>query len=390
MSDKLFIDLKCRQKTSKNEYIAEKIAEMIHNGVLFAGEKLPSKKKLSEKLGVSVITVQKAYEHLLEQGMIRSVPRSGFYVERMERPFESSAQGKEEQGIVTLREEERFYDTEEMPDHNHQKKIAAVNDLTGFGRCSLSVTIPVISAMKIQCCPMPTSIFSDHTGFPSFFYQDFTGNMTAYINEWKKLGLRFDGIMTGFLGSLGQIEIVDGFLRDFRSEKTIVVVDPVMGDYGRLYPTYSPEMIQGMKKLISHADIIVPNLTEACFLTGTPFSHDKWTIRELTRMAEALSRTGPSKVVITGIPQEGFISNLCYQPEEPVHIIRTHRIGTSRSGTGDIFTSIVAADAVNGVPFEESVRKASQFIKRCIKRSIEMELPLTDGVCFEEVLHTLH
>ena len=275
------------------------------------------------------------------------------------------------------------------PDHNHQKKIAVINDFSGFGRCSIAVALPIISAMGIQCCPVPTSIFSNHTGFESFFFEDYTDRMQAYIDEWKKLGLEFRGISSGFLGSKEQIQIVIRFFREFRREDTIVVVDPVMGDYGKPYPTYTPQMCEEMKKLVTFADILTPNLTEACILTDTPYHADHWRMREIVALAEKLSALGPSKVVITGIPQGGFIANYCFEQGQPGKVRRTHKVGTQRSGTGDIFAAIVAADAVNGVPFQDSVRKASLFIKRCIERSIELDLPLTDGVCFEEVLHRL-
>ncbi|MDY3729951.1 MAG: pyridoxamine kinase [Candidatus Choladocola sp.] len=274
------------------------------------------------------------------------------------------------------------------PNHNLQKKIAVINDFSGFGRCSIAVALPIISAMRIQCCPLPTSIFSNHTGFESFFFEDYTSRMQPYIEEWKKLGLQFSGISTGFLGSKEQIQIVLQFFKDFGTEDNVIVVDPVMGDYGKTYSTYTPEMCEEMKKLVSYADILTPNLTEACILTDTPY-HEKWSMKEVGALAEKLSGMGPEKVVITGIIQGEFIANYCYEKDQPGKIRRTHKVGTQRSGTGDIFAAIIAADAVNGVPFQDSVRKASLFIKKCIEKSIEMDLPLTDGVCFEEVLHKL-
>jgi len=274
--------------------------------------------------------------------------------------------------------------------HNRQKKVAVINDLSGFGRCSIAVALPIISMLKVQCCPLPTSIFSNHTGFPSYFFDDYTGKMEPYMEEWTKLGLQFDGISTGFLGSREQIRIVTRFFQEFGRKDNIILVDPVMGDYGRPYPTYTKEMCKEMKKLVSYADILTPNLTEACILTDTPYKEEKWKVAEIAAIAEILSEKGPSKIVITGIPQGEFIANLCYERGEEIKLLRTHRIGTQRSGTGDIFAAIIAADAVNGVPFRESVKKASNFIKKCILRSIEMDLPLTDGVCFEELLAKLH
>lgn len=269
-----------------------------------------------------------------------------------------------------------------------QKKIAVINDLSGFGRCSIAVELPVISAMKIQCCFVPTSVFSNHTGFQSFYLEDFTERMRPYMDEWRKLRLHFQGICTGFLGSPQQIAIVADFLRDFKEEETVVIVDPVMGDYGKMYPTYSMETCLKMRELIPMADIITPNLTEACILAGIPYE-EKWSRKKLLWLAEKLSAMGPEKVVITGIIQGEFIANYCYQRGKEPCIFRTVKAGTQRSGTGDIFASIIAADAVNGVAFEQSVKKAGRFIKKCILKSIEMGIPLTDGVCFEEFLHTL-
>lgn len=276
-----------------------------------------------------------------------------------------------------------------LSNHNHQKKIAVINDMSGFGRCSLAVAIPIISVMKIQCCPVPTSIFSNHTGFESFFFEDYTDRMQPYINEWKKLGLTFSGISTGFLGSKEQIQIVLRFLEDFGTESNVIVVDPVMGDYGKPYPTYTPQMCSEMKKLAAHADILTPNLTEACILTDHEYHEEKWRQAEIIELAEKLGEMGPEKIVITGIPQGEFIANLCYEKDREPKFLRTHKVGTSRSGTGDVFASIIVADAVNGVDFQTSVRKASRFVKKCIMKSIEMALPLTDGVCFEELLGTL-
>ena len=272
--------------------------------------------------------------------------------------------------------------------HNNQKKIAVINDFSGFGRCSIAVALPIISTLKIQCCPLPTSIFSNHTGFDSFFFDDYTDKMPLYINEWKKLGLQFDGITSGFLGSKKQIEIVTQFFKDFKTKENIIIVDPVMGDYGKIYATYTKEMCEEMKELVQYADIITPNITELCILTDTTYQ-EKWKISELEKMTEELAEKGPEKIVVTGIVQKEFIANFCYEKGKSPKILRCHRVGTQRSGTGDVFSSIIAADAVNQVPFDKSVKKASNFIKKCILKSIEMDIPVTDGVCFEELLQTL-
>lgn len=274
-------------------------------------------------------------------------------------------------------------------DHNHQKKIAALNDMTGFGRCSLSAAIPIISRLGVQCCAAPTAILSNHTGFPSFFFDDYTRHFQEYTAEWKKLDLRFCGILTGFLGSEAQFAMVERFLTEFADAGTVICVDPVMGDYGRTYSSYTAEMCRAMRDLATRAHIITPNLTEACILTDTPYHEGVWRRRELAALLSALHALGPEKIVITGIPQGEFIANLsCVRGGSP-SLTRQHRVGQQRSGTGDVFSAIIAADAVNGVEFARSVRRASSFVKKCILRSIELDIPTTDGVCFEEVLGAL-
>ena len=270
-----------------------------------------------------------------------------------------------------------------------QKKIAVINDIAGFGRCAVAVELPIISYMGVQCCPVPTAILSNHMGYPNFFLDDYTDRMETYIDNWRRLGLRFDGIASGFLGSVEQIEIVKKFIEDFAKEDALVIVDPVMGDHGRLYSTFTEELCARIKELVSRADITTPNLTEACRLAGVPYREGVWRKKELYAMADYISSFGPSRVVITGIPQGEFIANYVYERGIEPQIIRTHRAGAERSGTGDVFSSIIAADGVNGVPFQKSVRKASGFVKKCIVRSDERGVPKTDGVCFEEILYQL-
>ena len=270
-----------------------------------------------------------------------------------------------------------------------QKKIAAINDLSGYGRCALTVAIPVISHMRLQCCPVPTSILSNHTGYSEYFFDDYSDRLPAYISMWKKLDLHFDGIMSGFLGSKEQIGIVEDFIRQFATEDTKVIVDPVMGDHGKIAGTYTEEMCMEMRRLVSLADIITPNLTEACRLTDTPYRETGWKEKALLSMAEQLNEMGPEQIVITGIPKGQFIANFVYEKGTEPGMIRTHKVGDERCGTGDLFAAIVAADAVNGVPFRESVRKASVFVRKSMVKSIERGIDRKNGVCFEEILHTL-
>lgn len=269
-----------------------------------------------------------------------------------------------------------------------QKKIAVINDMSGFGRCSIAVSLPVISKLKVQCCPLPTAIFSNHTGYEHYFFDDYTAKMPEYIKNWKLLGLEFSGIYSGFLGSEEQIGIVERFIREFSTEQTLVIIDPVMGDHGKAYATYTPQLCGSMKRLVQYADILTPNLTEACILTDTSYK-EKWQKKEIREMAVKLRKMGPSRVVITGIVQGGYIANYVCDESGCDHFLRTIRVGTQRCGTGDLFASVIAADAVNGVDFAVSVKKASNFVKKCIEKSIELEIPVTDGVAFEEILDTL-
>ena len=274
-------------------------------------------------------------------------------------------------------------------EQSRQKKIAAINDLTGFGRCALAVAMPVISHLKVQCCPVPTSILSNHVGYSEYFFDDYTEKLPAYFAMWKKLDLKFDGIMSGFLGSETQIELVETFIRQFSGKETVIIIDPVMGDHGKIAETYTEEMCRKMGRLVSLADIITPNLTEACKLTDTPYRDKGWKKAELFVMAEKLRAMGPEKIVITGIPQGKFIANYMYQTKEEPVLFRTYKEGTERCGTGDLFAAIIAADAVKGVPFVQSVKKASLFIKKCMIKSVEMGIEQKNGVCFEEILHLL-
>ena len=273
--------------------------------------------------------------------------------------------------------------------HNNQRKIAVINDISGFGRCSITVALPIISHMRLQCCPLPTSILSNHTGYESYFFEDYTRNMKEFIKNWKLLGLTFDGIATGFLGSKEQIQIVEEFIREFKTEKTKVTVDPVMGDSGELYPTYTKVMQKEMKKLAACADILTPNVTEACFLTDTPYKEHGWKKTELLEMAEELHTLGAKNVVISGIVMGNYLGNVIYEEDGTKTILRNKRVAAERAGTGDIFSSILAADAVNGVDFIRSVHKAAGFIKECMVITDERQIPSEDGVCFEELLHKL-
>ncbi|MBC2412643.1 pyridoxamine kinase [Clostridium saccharobutylicum] len=270
-----------------------------------------------------------------------------------------------------------------------QKRIAIINDLTGFGRCSISVSLPIISAMKIQCCPLPTAILSAHTGFPNFFFDDYTPHMKAYMDNWKELNIGFDGIYTGFLGSKEQIDIVIKFIQMFKADNTTVIVDPVMGDHGKIYSTYTKEMCDEMKRLMQYADVITPNLTEACRLLDIPYPNKDLTIVELETIAKKLHKLGPSKIVITGLQNNGHIQNFIYEHNKPYNVINVEKIGEDRSGTGDVFTSIVAASTVKDEDLVASVTKATKFISKTIEYTTKLGTPIHNGICFEEYLTEL-
>lgn len=271
------------------------------------------------------------------------------------------------------------------------KKIAIINDISGYGRCSISVIQPIVSHLGVQGCPLPTAIFSNHTGFPSFYRKDFTGEMRAYIAEWEKLGLEFDGIMTGFLGSARQIGIVEDFIKHFRTPRTKVIIDPVMGDNGHMYPTYTPLLCRDMKRLIVGADIITPNLTEACFLTRTPYREGGWHYAELDEMARHLADMGAHNLVISGIKMgNGFIGNAVKEEGKDTIFQRQMIVAETRSGTGDVFAAVMAADAVNGVSFPTSVKRASKFVRQCLVETMKTETARNTGVDFETVLEKLH
>ena len=271
-----------------------------------------------------------------------------------------------------------------------QKKIAVINDISGYGRCSLTVAIPILSAMGIQSCPVPTAILSNHTEFPVYFFDDYTDKMRGYIGKWKELGLEFDGISSGFLGSAEQIEIVLDFVENFRNEHTHIFIDPVMGDHGRLYATYTQQMCEEMKQLVSYADIATPNVTEACFLTGTPYKESGWTRKELLNMAIMLQMMGAKSVVITGVREGSFYTNVVLeQGSREAAFVKVKSAGNQRPGTGDVFSSVLSGAVLNGKSLREATEMAARFVRDCITKSDELEIPHSNGVCFEEILGKL-
>lgn len=270
-----------------------------------------------------------------------------------------------------------------------QKRIALINDITGFGRCSVTVELPLLSAMKIQVCPLPTAILSVHTGFPDHYLDDYTDRMRPYMDSWEKNQLSFDGICTGFLGSAQQIEIVAEFIRRFKQPSTRVMVDPVMGDYGRLYSSYTQEMCDDMRQLLPYADLVTPNLTEACQLLDIPYpAGGQVSDRDLEYMASALAACGPSQVIITGLSEGDHIRNFIYEAGRGT-VLQVEKVGGDRSGSGDAFMAIVAGSLINGENLEQAAHTAAGFISKCLAYAVELDLPWNYGLPFEEYLREL-
>lgn len=270
-----------------------------------------------------------------------------------------------------------------------QKRMAVINDFSGFGRCSLTVSLPIISAMKIQCCALPTAVLSNHTGYSDYFFDDYTDKMKEYYLTWEKLRLSFDGIYTGFLGSVRQVELIIDFIRRFASAGTAVVVDPVMGDNGKPYATIDSELCREIRLLLPLSSVITPNLTEACILAGVPFRESGFSDAELLGMTRRLRDMGAKSIVITGITQGDTIRNLICSENGDISFAVSKSTGLQHAGTGDVFASIIAADCINGVGLETSVKKAADFVARAIAVTEKMNVPAEDGVCFEEILGEL-
>ena len=275
--------------------------------------------------------------------------------------------------------------------------VAAIHDLSCFGRCALTVVLPTLSSMGLQAIPIPTALLSTHTGgFEAPYFRDLTDSMPKIIEHFSDLGLKFDAIYTGFLGSEEQIDIVSEFISRFADDSTLVLVDPVMGDDGELYSTYTPAMRERMYELCRHADIITPNLTEACFLCGVPYedvSHmsEQEAAGFAQELSERLSSLGCDKTVITGIPHgENMFGTYGRRAGDTKgYMYSVERVCRSYPGTGDLFASVLLGKLLGGVDFEASISFASDFICRVMKYSSEFPTQLRNGVAFEPFLGEL-
>ena len=271
-------------------------------------------------------------------------------------------------------------------------RVAAIHDLSGFGRCSLTVAIPILSAMGLQCCPLPTAFLSTHTGgFQGFTFLDMTEEIPKVSAHWKALGLQFQAIYSGFLGSAEQIDMVADFIRDFRRPDTVVVIDPVMGDHGRVYQTYTPAMCRGTAKLAELAQVITPNLTEAALLLDIPYESLVRTEAGWRDVVARLSMDGRRSVVLTGASDgPGRTGAMCFDAESGrIEAVQTRRVPREFHGTGDVFSSVLTGALVRGDGLFEAARKAVEFVRLCGERTAEQDIPMREGVDFEPLLGLL-
>lgn len=272
-----------------------------------------------------------------------------------------------------------------------QKRLLTIQDYSCLGRCSLTEALPVISACGIECVGIPTAVLSNHTaGFKSWTYADLTDYLMPTIEHWKDYNHQFDAIYTGYLGT-NQVPIVMKIIDELRKEDTIVMVDPAFADGGKLYLGFDNSHIEAMRELVRKSDIIVPNLTEACFLLG--LSPEKvWSRLQIENMLVHLSHMGPSGVVISGLSfQEGRVGCLVYEKERNrMLLIETESYRGQYHGTGDLFASALIGAKLNGFSLPGAVRIAHDFVHVAIGKTLQDKEPdLFYGVEFEKAIPSL-
>lgn len=280
------------------------------------------------------------------------------------------------------------------------KRVALINDLSGFGKCSLTAAIPVISVMGVQACPLPTAVLTAQTGFGDFYCDDFTDRMSHFTDHWKKMEVSFDGIYSGYLANPLQIEKVIHFLEQFREKDTLYLADPVMGDQGKYYSMVNAEFLDKMRRLTQMADVITPNLTELCFLAGADYEavtacrqkenyleHIKCLCKKILSEAKKAQT-----VVVTGILREKegkeYIGNLAVS-EEICFYAETPYTGMGFSGTGDLLASVICGSLVKGISIREALEKATDFLQEAIEEATREKIPRNHGVHFEKYLSRL-
>lgn len=275
------------------------------------------------------------------------------------------------------------------------KRVAVINDLSGFGKCSLSAAISVLSVMGHEACPMPTAVLTNQTGYKDFYSVDMTDAMPNYAKMWQMLGKNFDAIYSGFVSSERQIDIISDFIEKFRTSDTLVLVDPVMGDNGKSYATYTKSICDKMCSLAKSADIITPNLTEFCIITDTDFEYlnsfeqSNLFFEKISDVAMSyIKRTG-QQLVVTGINAGDMLYNGVFMTDRQPAFISSAQYGNGFSGTGDLMASIICGSLLNGNDLVEAVKKASAFIEKSVVDTIQNSYDRNDGINFEKYLYTL-
>lgn len=275
------------------------------------------------------------------------------------------------------------------------KKAAVINDISGFGKCSLTATIAVLSVMGVQPCPMPTAVLTNQTGYKNHYCIDLTDELCHYKEMWSLNNESFDGIYSGYIADKRQVDIIFDFISTFRKSNTVVLVDPVMGDNGRLYSAFSNETCKKVCSLARSADIITPNLTELCILTDTDFeelnSHCKSDdfLNRISDVAKGAFSHSEQKIVVTGIKKGKCLYNGVFTKQD-CSFVKAECHGGSFSGTGDIFASIVFASVVNGESLVSAVKKAVSFIEKATADTAKEPYDRNDGINFEKFLYQLH
>lgn len=274
------------------------------------------------------------------------------------------------------------------------KKIAVVNDISGFGRCSLTAAIPIISTLGIQCCPLPTAVLSNQTGYNSFHCIDLTTEMQKYLHEWDKLGYKFDAVLTGYLTCATQADLIIEFVKKARLSGAMIVVDPVMADDGKIYHTYTKALCKKVAQLVGLADVITPNLTELCILAQRSYKEillneksDDF-FKMIAESASALLNDRLRTVIVTGVKKNNCVCNVIVS-NDGFKVTQTELCGGSFSGTGDIFASIVCAEITKGMSVSYAVELASKFIEKSIKDTLKYESDRNDGINFEKYLRMI-
>ena len=269
-------------------------------------------------------------------------------------------------------------------------RVAAVHDLCGYGKCSLGVAIPVLSAAGCDVCPVPTGLFSSHTAFPGFYMHDTTNILQDYINAWKGIGVEIDAIYSGFLGAPEQVDLIRELFAMYPN--ALRVVDPVMADHGKVYPTYTPELCAAMAELAAGADILTPNLTEAAIILGEPIGDD-WAGTDISdeeahRIVAALVAKGAKHVALKGIQREGenVIRNFVGGIDCETHELSNEYLPYMLHGTGDVYASCLLAAIMAGRTLEEAVRFAGDFTHDAMIVSAKQPNFQERGVSFELLL----